>query len=128
MNATNRIKKPFVFRFIEAPPSVLLELTNVTEVNLKSIEILTVFLKDQETPGGGPSQAHIRFEDIKCMQPKERIVLTHRTWINGKPAAVDRDQLARLKVIAGEVSPYVLDISWEDAEGRKQYQSVPMGH
>lgn len=128
MNATNRIKKPFVFRFIEAPPSVLLELTNVTEVNLKSIEILTVFLKDQETPGGGPSQAHIRFEDIKSMLPKERVVLTHRTWINGKPAAVDRDQLARLKVIAGEVSPYMLDISWEDAEGRKQYQSVPMGH
>jgi hypothetical protein len=128
MNATNRIKKPFVFRFIEAPPGVLLELTNVSEVNLKSIEILTVFLKDQETPGGGPSQAHIRFEDIKSVQPKERVVLTHRTWINGKPAAVDSDQLARLKVITGEVSPYVLDISWEDAEGRKQYQRVPMGH
>jgi hypothetical protein len=128
MNLDNRIEKPFVFRFIEAPSTVLLELTNVTEVNLKSIEILTVFLKDQETPGGGPSQAHIRFDGIKSMQPKERVVLTHRTWINGKPAAADSDQLARLKVIAGEVSPYVLDISWEDADGKTRYQRVPVGH
>lgn len=128
MNLTNRIEKPFVFRFIEAPSTVLLELTNVTEVNLKSIEILTVFLKDQETPGGGPSQAHIRFDGIKSMQPKERVVLTHRTWINGKPAAADSDQLARLKVIAGEVSPYVLDISWEDTDGKTRYQRVPVGH
>lgn len=128
MNLTNRIEKPFVFRFIEAPSTVLLELTNITEVNLKSIEILTVFLKDQETPGGGPSQAHIRFDGIKSMQPKERVVLTHRTWINGKPAAADSDQLARLKVIAGEVSPYVLDISWEDADGKTRYQRVPVGH
>ena len=128
MNLTNRIEKPFVFRFIEAPSTVLLELTNVTEVNLKSIEILTVFLKDQETPGGGPSQAHIRFDGIKSIQPKERVVLTHRTWINGKPAPADSDQLARLKVIAGEVSPYVLDISWEDADGKTRYQRVPVGH
>ena len=128
MNSTNNIAKPFVFRFIEAPSTVLLELTNVTESNLKSIEILTVFLKDQETPGGGPSQAHIRFDGIKSMQPKERVVLTHRTWINGKPAAAEGDQLARLKVIAGEVSPYVLDISWEDAEGKTRYQRVPVGH
>lgn len=128
MNLTNRIEKPFVFRFIEAPSSVLLELTNVTEVNLKSIEILTVFLKDQETPGGGPSQAHIRFDGIKSIQPKERVVLTHRTWINGKPAPAESDQLARLKVIAGEVSPYVLDISWEDADGKTRYQRVPVGH
>ena len=128
MNLTNRIEKPFVFRFIEAPSTVLLELTNMTEVNLKSIEILTVFLKDQETPGGGPSQAHIRFDGIKSIQPKERVVLTHRTWINGKPATADNDQLARLKVIAGEVSPYVLDISWEDADGKTRYQRVPVGH
>ena len=128
MNSTNRIAKPFVFRFIEAQPTVLLELMNVTDTNLKSIEILTVFLKDQETQGGGPSQAHIRFDGIKSMQPKERVVLTHRTWINGKPSAADGDQLARLKVIPGQVSPYVLDISWEDAAGKTGYQRVPVGH
>ncbi len=128
MNSTNSVEKPFVFRFIEAQPTVLLELMNVTETNLKSIEILTVFLKDQETRGGGPSQAHIRFDGIKSMQPKERVVLTHRTWINGKPSAAESDQLARLKVIPGQVSPYVLDISWEDAAGKTRYQRVPVGH
>lgn len=128
MNSTNRIEKPFVFRFIEAQPTVLLELMNVTDANLKSVEILTIFLKDEETRGGGPSQAHIRFDGIKSMQPKERIVLTHRTWVNGKPSATEGDQLARLKVIPGQVSPYVLDISWEDAAGKKGYQRVPVGH
>ena len=128
MNPTNTIEKPFVFRFIEAQPTVLLELMNVTDANLKSVEILTVFLKDEETRGGGPSQAHIRFDGIKSMQPKERIVVTHRTWINGKPSATDDDQLARLKVIPGQVSPYVLDISWEDTAGKKGYQRVPVGH
>lgn len=127
MSSANNTEKPFVFRFIEAPATVLLELTNVAEVNLKSIEILTVFLKDQETPNG-PSQAHIRFEAIKSMQPKERVVLTHRTWINGKPAAADADQLARLKIVSGEVSPYVLNISWEDPTGKTRYQRVPVGH
>jgi hypothetical protein len=127
MSSANNTEKPFVFRFIEAPANVLLELTNVAEVNLKSIEILTVFLKDQETPNG-PSQVHIRFEAIKSMQPKERVVLTHRTWINGKPAAADADQLARLKIVSGEVSPYVLNISWEDPAGKTRYQRVPVGH
>jgi hypothetical protein len=128
MSSNNRLEKPFVFRFLEAPSTVLLELTNVTEVNLRSIEILTVFLKDQETPGGGPSQAHIRFDGIKSMKPKERAVLSHRTWINGRPVAADQDQLERLRVVPGEVSPYVLDISWEDAEGKTRYQRVPVGH
>ena len=121
-------EKPFIFRFIDARPKVLLELTNATEKTLKSIEILTVFLKDEETPGGGPSQAHIRFDAIKSMQPKETAVLSHRTWINGRPADADRDQLGRLKVIAGEVSPYVLDISWENAHGKTQFQRIPVGH
>ena len=127
MSSLHNTEKPFVFRFIEAPSTVLLELTNVTDVNLTSIEILTVFLKDQQTPNG-PSQAHIRFETIKSMQPKERVVLSHRTWINGKPAAADADQLARLKIVSGEVSPYVLNISWEDPAGKTRYQRVPVGH
>src|SRR6266581_2431379 len=120
--STNR--KPFIFRFIDARPRVLLELTNATDQTLKSIEILTVFLKDQETPGGGPSQAHIRFDTIKSMLPKETAVLSHRTWINGKLADSESDQLGRLKLIAGEANPYVLDISWEDPEGRARFQRI----
>jgi hypothetical protein len=120
--------KAFTFRFIDTRPRVLLELTNATEKTLKSIEILTVFLKDQETPGGGPSQAHIRFDAIKSMLPKEAAVLAHRTWINGRPANDERDQMERLKVIAGEANPYVLDISWEDAEGKARFQRIPVGH
>ena len=128
MTANSRTEKPFISRFIDARPKILLELKNATEQTLKSIEILTIFLKDEETPGGGPSQAHIRFDAIKSMQPKETAVLSHRTWINGTPADADCDQLGRLKVIAGEVSPYVLDISWEDAEGKTRFQRIPVGH
>jgi hypothetical protein len=128
MTPNSNTRKPFIFRFIDTSPKVLLELTNATEQTLKSIEILTVFLKDEETPGGGPSQAHIRFDAIKSMLPKEKAILSHRTWINGMPAGIDHDQLERLKVIAGKVSPYVLDISWEDAEGKTRFQRIPVGH
>ena len=128
MTTNGKADKPFIFRFIDAPSKVLLELTNVTEKTLKSVEILTVFLKDEETPGGGPSQAHIRFDAIKSMQPREKAVLSHRTWINGRPADTEDDQLERLKVVAGEVNPYVLDISWEDAEGKTRFQRIPVGH
>lgn len=129
MSTKSNMEKPFIIRFIDAKPTVLLELTNATEKTLKSVEILTVFLKDEETPGGGPSQSHIRFDTIKSMQPKEKAVLAHQTWINGRPAGSDdHDQLERLKVIAGHVSPYVLDISWEDAEGKSRFQRIPVGH
>ena len=128
MTTNSKREKSFIFRFIDARPKVLLELTNATEEMLRSIEILTIFLKDEETPGGGPSQAHIRFDAIKSMQPKETAVLSHRTWINGRPADADSDQLGRLKVIAGEVSPYVLDISWENPLGKTQFQRIPVGH
>ena len=128
MSINTPLEKPFISRFIDAEPGVLLELTNGTEQVLRSIEILTVFLKDRETPGGGPSQAHIKFDSITSMRPKEKAILSHRTWINGKPAAVDYDQLERLKIVAGELSPYVLDISWEDTEGKTRYQRIPVGH
>jgi hypothetical protein len=128
MTTNGNAVKPFIFRFIDAPSKVLLELTNATEKTLKSIEILTVFLKDEESPGGGPSQAHIRFDGVDFMKPKERAVLSHTTWINGRPADPVCDQLARLKVIPGEDSPYVLDISWEDAEGKTRFQRIPVGH
>jgi len=123
----NSKQNPFTFRFLDTKPRVLLELKNTTEQTLRSVEILTVFLKDKETDGG-PSQAHIRFDAIKSMLPKEAAVLAHRTWINGRPVNDERDQMARLKVIAGELNPYVLDISWEDAEGKARFQRIPVGH
>ena len=101
---------------------------NVTDQTLKSVDILTIFLKDEVTPGGGPSQAHIKFETIKCIQAQENLVLPHRTWINGRPVNNDHDQLERLKVIAGTPTPYVLDISWEDTEGKTRFQRIPVGH
>lgn len=128
MSENGKPTKPFTFRFIDSPSTVLLELTNSTETTLKSVEILTVFLKDEETMAGGPSRAHIRFDPIKFMQPKEKAILSHRTWINGRPASVDDDQLGRLKVIPGEASPYVLDISWEDEEGKSRFQRISVGH
>jgi hypothetical protein len=124
----SQIPKPFNFSFINDEANVALELINTTDTTLKSIEVLTIFLKDEVTVGGGPSQAHIRFEGIKAMLPREKAVVTHRTWINGKPAAQENDQLARLKVTAGVVSPYVLDISWEDGDGRTRFQRIAVGH
>ena len=47
MTINGKREKSFIFRFIDARPKVLLELTNATEQTLKSIEILTVFLKDE---------------------------------------------------------------------------------
>ncbi len=123
-NAVN----PITFRFIDQEADVLLELTNAADHALKSVEILTVFLKDLETPGGGPSQAHIRFDAISSIRPKENVVLSHKTWVNGKMADASDDQLARLKTVTGEVKPYVLDISWQDPEGKTRFQRIPVGH
>ena len=125
---SSRTVESFTAKFVEGEPNVRLELMNTTDLTLKCVEVLTVFLKDEETSGGGPSQAHIKFEDIKCIQPKEKAVMSHRTWINGKPSERKFDQLERLKVIAGEVKPYVLDISWQDAEGKSRFQRIPVGH
>ena len=122
-----KTEKPFSFRFIDAPSKVLLELTNATDNTLKSIEILTIFLKVEEA-GGGPSQAHIRFDVVASMKPREQAVLSHKTWINGKPADTEHDQLERLKIIPGRMSPYVLDISWEDPQGKTRFQRIPVGH
>jgi hypothetical protein len=127
--ASNGItEKPFILRFIDAPSRVLLELTNVTDHTLKSVEVLTIFLKDEESLGRGPSQAHIRFDSVDSMKPREKAVLSHKTWINGRPSDSDHDQLERLKIIPGVVSPYVLDISWEDAQGKTRFQRIPVGH
>ena len=122
------IEKPFTARFIDAEGKVLLELTNNTDRVLNLVEILAVFLKDQGTPGGGPSRAHIKFDALKSVRPQEKAVVPHRTWIDGKPVGVGQDQLERLKVVAGEDKPYVLDISWENGEGKTRYQRIPVGH
>ena len=114
-------------RFIDAEPKVLLELTNTTDQTFRSVEILTVFLKDEETPGS-PSRARIKFETIKRLRPDEKAVFSHRTWINGQPTDEEHDQLERLKVVEGKARPYVLDISWEDMEGKMRFQRIPVGH
>jgi hypothetical protein len=125
---SQRPEKPFTARFFDGSDKVLLELTNTTQEVLKSVEILAVFLKDQGTPGGGPSRSHIKFDTLRSVRPQEKVVLSHRTWIDGKPVAAGLDQLERLKVLAGEDKPYVLDISWEDGEGKTRYQRIPVGH
>ena len=122
------IDKPFTARFVDAGGKVLLELTNTTDEVLNVVEILAVFLKDQGTPSGVPSRAHIKFEALRSVRPKEKAVVSHRTWVDGKPADAGRDQLERLKVLAGEDRPYVLDISWENSEGKTRYQRIPVGH
>lgn len=128
MTRNSTADEPFSIRFIDAGDKVLLELANVADRTLNCVEILTVFLKDEDTPGGGPSRTHIKFESVKSIRPKETAVLSHRTWIDGKPVNSERDQLERLKEITDKVRPYVLDISWEDAEGKTRFQRIPVGH
>jgi hypothetical protein len=124
---TSNSRTPFLITFLDTKPRVLLELTNTTEITLKSIEILTIFLKD-EWPAAGSSRAHIRFDRINSVQPNEKAVISHRTWINGMPASDAQDQIGRLQIVVGAVKPYVLDISWEDLEGKVQFQRIPVGH
>ena len=126
MTTVNNMKKTFNFRFIDEPSRVVVELTNASERILKSIEILTIFLKDKETLGSDPAQTHIRFDAVKSMQPGEKTVLSHRTWINGKPADADHDQMERLRLIVGQANPYALDISWEDPDGKMRFQRIPV--
>jgi hypothetical protein len=128
MTAYSNSKRTFDFRFIDAPSKVLVELTNKTDKTLKSIEVLTIFLEDNESPGGGPSQAHIRFDSVNSMQPGEKTVLSHRTWINGKPADANHDRMQQLKLIVGQANPYALEISWENAEGKMCFQRIPVGN
>ena len=123
--SSNRETKPFTFRFIDIRSGVLLELTNTTDQALKSVEILSVFLKDEGEIN--PPQAHIRFDAVKCIQPNEKAVLSHRTWINGRPSDPADDRLDRLKALEGKANPYVLDISWEDSESKTRFQRIPLG-
>jgi len=124
----NSSQHPFTFRLLDTKPRILLELTNVTDEVVRSVEILTIFLKDEEMPDGLLTQSHIKFDEIESMFPQQASVPFHRTWINGKPATDERDQMERLRVIAGGLKPYVLDISWENREGKARFHRIPVGH
>ena len=123
---SNNNRAPLVIRLMDTRPKMLMEITNTTASTLKSVEILTVFLKDEDP--SGLSRAHIRFDTIRTVQPNEKAVVSHRTWINGSPANDAQDQIGRLEDVAGAIKPYVLDISWEDVDGKIQFQRIPVGH
>ena len=120
--------KPFTYRFVNEGSNVHLELTNATKETLKTVEILTVFLKNEEAEPRGPSQVHIRFEAIERILPAEKSVMHHTIYINGKPADADCDRLRQLQVEDGNDKPYVLDISWQNPEGKTRFQRIPVGH
>ena len=120
-------QKTLTARFLDTKPKVLLELSNDTDETLKGVEILAVFLKSERVPDG-PSETQIKFEAIKFMRPQQTAVVSHRTWMNGKPVDDEGDQMDRLTVVMGETKPYVLHISWQDAEGKSRFQSIPVGH
>jgi hypothetical protein len=124
----NNKPKPFTHKILNDGPNVLLELTNATKHTLKHVEILTVFLKNEETAAAGPSQVHIRFEALERMLPAEKSIVPHTTLINREAVGADRDQLQRLQVVDGTAHPYVLDISWQDVEGKTRFQRIPVGH
>ncbi|HEY6802635.1 MAG TPA: hypothetical protein VI306_03550 [Pyrinomonadaceae bacterium] len=117
----------FGVRIMATKPRMLLELTNTTELALNSVELATVYLKDKDAPGG-PSRVSIRFDRIHLMQPHAKAVVSHRTWINGRPVNPPQDQIGRLEVVAGAIKPYILSISWKDLEGKTQFQRIPVGH
>ena len=124
---SNDSRATLVVRFMDTKPRMLMEITNMTAKTLKSVEILTVFLTNEEG-SAGPSRAHIRFDPINSVRPNEHAIVSHRTWIDGMPAADAQDQIARLEIVAGAAKPYVLDISWEDLDGKTQFQRIPVGH
>lgn len=121
-----KIGDPFIATFVDRESRLFLELTNTAGQTLRSVEILTIFLANEEFPGA-PSRAHIKFETIRSIQPGEKAAVSHRTWIDGKPVEPDRDQLGRLRVPVVGVSPHVLDISWENAEGNSRFQRITVG-
>jgi hypothetical protein len=127
MTIVSKAEETFAIGFIDEGPKLLLEVMNKTDQTLECVEILTVFLKDEETPGGGPSRVHISFEALNSIRAKEKSIMSHKTWIDGKPSIPTQDHLERLKVMAGEERPYVLDFSWQDAQGKTRYQRIPVG-
>src|SRR5439155_13296813 len=125
---TNNKPKPFKYKFVNEGSNVLLELTNATKETLQRVEILTVFLKNEDALAWGPSQVHIRFEAIERILPAEKSIMPHTIWINGKYVEAESDHLQRLQTIDGKANPYVLDISWQNPEGKTRFQRFPVGH
>ena len=128
MSTNGNIEKPLTFRMFDSEATIVLELTNRGDQTLKSVEILTIFLNDVETAGGGPSKSHIRFGTIESIPPRGMAILSPITWVDGKPVDSDREHLACLKGIEGRVKPYVMNISWQDAQDKTQFQRIPVGH
>jgi hypothetical protein len=120
-------ERTFDFRFVELDSKRHLELTNTTDRTLRHVEVLTVFLKNEQLVGHA-SQIHIRFQDLESIRSLEKAVLVHRTWKDGKPAQPEQDQLIKLEPMAGKACPYVLDISWQDVDGKTRFQRIPVGH
>ena len=120
--------KCFTYRIVDDGPTHHLELTNATRQTLQCVEVLTVFLKNEEAAALGPSQVHIRFEAIDRILPAEKSIMPHTIWINGKQAETEDGHLKRLQAIDGQANPYVLDISWQDTEGKTRFQRIPVGH
>lgn len=119
--------KTFVHTLIRADANLRLQLTNNTTAALRSVEILTVFLADKAAPGS-PSRAHITFSPVAMVRPHEDVAVPHKIWINGKPVDDEDDHLALLETREGVLKPYVLDISWLNAEGKTCYQRIPVGY
>ena len=71
MTIDSKTEYPLTARFIDDGTNVLLELVNEGDQTLKCVEVLTIFLKDEETPGGGPSQANIKFTDTERITQRE---------------------------------------------------------
>jgi len=117
----------FDYKFIDGDAMLHLELMNLTDQILKGVEVLTVFLKDDGSDGR-PSSARMRFERIELIKPHEKAIVRHRTWGGGKPVSAADDQLKRLVLVQGKSKPYVLDISWQDAQGKTRFQRIPVGH
>lgn len=86
-----------------------------------------MFLKNDEAAAWGPSQVHIRFEGIERILPSEKSTIDHTIYINGKPID-DCDRLQQLQAVDGKDKPYVLDISWQNPEGKTRFQRIPVGH
>jgi|SRR6185369_17511983 hypothetical protein len=124
----NNKPKPFTYQLVNDGSNVQLELTNATKHTYNHVEILTVFLKNEETAAAGPAQVHIRFEAVERILPSEKSIVPHTTLINREAVGADRDQLQRLQIIDGTAQPYVLDISWQDLEGKTRFQRIPVGH
>lgn len=126
MSFINHVENPFTFKFIDSESDVFLELCNECKQTLRNVEILTLVLEDEEIPGDISAKVSISFADIKFIKSKEGVILSHKIWIDGKPSEAKRDQLLRLKKIAGQVLTYVLDISWDNAEGKRRFQRIPI--